>query len=117
MLNFYSVYFLVVISAVAQWGFMRVLMYRGLELEFRKFRQVRSMDYFFNRFSKPYLMLMGYTLFHVLFIAYSAIYLLKGLGMLSWESIIFTVVTCFFFIKDRVYYVTATYALSKSGDK
>lgn len=113
MLNFYSVYMVVIVIALAQWGYMRSLLTRGLQLEFQKFRQVRSMDFFFSRFTKPYIGLMIWTLFYTGFIGYSAIRLLINLNMLNLESIIFTVLAVLFFAKDRIYYTTAVYVLSK----
>lgn len=116
MLNFNLVYYVMIFIALAQWGYMRLLMSRGLEKEFHKFRQTRSMHYFFERFLKPYLLLMSYTALYVLFVAYCALQLLSNLAILSLETTIFVILAMIFFIKDRVYYVTALYVLSKKGE-
>lgn len=117
MLNFYIAYLVVIVIALAQWAYMRSLLTRGLQIEFQKFRQVRSMDFFFSRFTKPYLALMLWTLFYIGFICYCAIRFLMGYDLLNIESCIFTVLAVIFFAKDRVYYVTAVYVLSKKGEQ
>lgn len=114
MLNFYFAYLLVVVIAICQWAHMRFILHRGLQISFVKYRQQSSMSNFFMIFAKPYLILMAWVVLHACFLTYCCFMLAKGLEILNFQNGAFIIAVMIFFLKDRIYYITANYVLSKS---
>ncbi len=113
MFNFYYVYLMIICIALMQWAQMRFSLFRGLQIVFVKCRQQNSMSTFFSIYAKPYLTLMIWVLVHSIFITYCCFKLAQEFRLLNAENSVIIIMIMIFFLKDRIYYTTANFVLSK----
>lgn len=113
MNGLHVVYAVALIIALLQWGFNRFLLARGLSAEFYKIRMHDQFKYRFEQILTGYIAHMVGLLIQVMFIWFSAMRLLSAYGLFSLESAIVLSVISLFFLKDRFYYESAIFAVSR----
>lgn len=114
MTAMHIVYAVIVAFTLFQWGFNRyVLGFQGLSTEFCKIRIEPAFNGLFQKKLKSYIYIMAVLFIQGAFTWFCASRLLSGLGIFGFESGFVLTLLTIFFIKDRLYYETALFFVTR----
>ena len=107
------VYAVVLVIAVVQWAFDRLQLARGLSSKFYAIRLHPQFNHQFEKKITNYISLLFGLFVQVIFVWFCGYRLLFDLGVFDLEAGIVLSVIMLFFTKDRFYYESAIFVVSR----
>lgn len=111
------VYFIIFVLALIYWVYIRIELKRGLAAAFYQLRCTQYFNLTMERYLKSYICALVLIVLQMAFLWFIGYRLIESAGLWDWENALVLSVVISFLLKDRVYYDTAVFMLTKRIDK
>lgn len=112
-MEIWIVYAVVLAFVVGQWGYNRVQLARGLAINFHKMRTAPWFSKFLEKRFKAYLVVLVFLVLQICLVWFCGYRILHIFGLWGVESGVVLSIITLFLTKDRVFYETALFVVTK----